>query len=147
MRRIQQAVESCPEEEGGRTSESDEERRKADARVAKIQQCQEILSNQDQQICTYLEEKLHIYAELGELSGFEDVHLEPHLLIKPDPGEPPQAASLLAAALREAESLQVAVKASKLADVSQPSEEGPGGAVLADTLSAQDAPASPTACK
>ncbi|KAF6123085.1 Rho guanine nucleotide exchange factor 28 [Phyllostomus discolor] len=102
MRRIQQAVESCPEEEGGRTSESDEERRKAEARVAKIQQCQEILCNQDQQICTYLEEKLHIYAELGELSGFEDVHLEPHLLIKPDPGEPPQAASLLAAALKEA---------------------------------------------
>ena len=31
---------SCPEEEGGRTSESDEERRKAEARVAKIQQCQ-----------------------------------------------------------------------------------------------------------
>ena len=61
----------------------------------------EILSNQDQQICTYLEEKLHIYAELGELSGFEDVHLEPHLLIKPDPGEPPQAASFLAAALKE----------------------------------------------
>lgn len=61
----------------------------------------ELLCNQDQQICTYLEEKLHIYAELGELSGFEDVHLEPHLLIKPDPGEPPQAASLLAAALKE----------------------------------------------
>ncbi|KAM6224337.1 rho guanine nucleotide exchange factor 28 [Rhynchocyon petersi] len=106
MRRIQQAVESCPEEEGGRTSESDEERRKAEARVAKIQQCQEILSNQDQQICKYLEEKLHIYAELGELSGFEDVHLEPHLLIKPDPKEPPQAASLLAAALKEGKLLQ-----------------------------------------
>ncbi|MEJ1275603.1 Rho guanine nucleotide exchange factor (GEF) 28 [Cricetulus griseus] len=145
MRRIQQAVESCPEEEGGRTSESDEERRKAEARVAKIQQCQEILTNQDQQICTYLEEKLHIYAELGELSGFEDVHLEPHLLIKPDPGEPPQAASLLAAALKEAESLQVAVKASKMGDVSQSSEEGSGGAVLTDRLSSQDAPASPTA--
>ncbi|ERE81473.1 rho-guanine nucleotide exchange factor-like protein [Cricetulus griseus] len=166
MRRIQQAVESCPEEEGGRTSESDEERRKAEARVAKIQQCQEILTNQDQQICTYLEEKLHIYAELGELSGFEDVHLEPHLLIKPDPGEPPQAASLLAAALKEgklfsltdsecvywapthvthAESLQVAVKASKMGDVSQSSEEGSGGAVLTDMLSSQDAPASPTA--
>uniref|UniRef100_A0A2K5VLA9 Rho guanine nucleotide exchange factor 28 n=1 Tax=Macaca fascicularis TaxID=9541 RepID=A0A2K5VLA9_MACFA len=102
MRRIQQAVESCPEEKGGRTSESDEDKRKAEARVAKIQQCQEMLTNQDQQICAYLEEKLHIYAELGELSGFEDVHLEPHLLIKPDPGEPPQAASLLAAALKEA---------------------------------------------
>ncbi|XP_028727531.1 rho guanine nucleotide exchange factor 28 isoform X2 [Peromyscus leucopus] len=145
MRRIQQAVESCPEEEGGGTSESDEERRKAEARVAKIQQCQEILSNQDQQICTYLEEKLHIYAELGELSGFEDVHLEPHLLIKPDPGEPPQAASLLAAALREAESLQVAVKASKMGDGSQASEEGSGGAVLTDPLSSHDVPASPTA--
>ncbi|XP_028646039.1 rho guanine nucleotide exchange factor 28 isoform X1 [Grammomys surdaster] len=145
MRRIQQAVESCPEEDGGRTSESDEERRKAEARLAKIQQCQEILSNQDQQICTYLEEKLHIYAELGELSGFEDVHLEPHLLIKPDPGEPPQAASLLAAALKEAESLQVAVKASKMGDVSQSSEEGPGGAVLTDTPSTQDEAASPTA--
>ncbi|XP_057396587.1 rho guanine nucleotide exchange factor 28 isoform X5 [Balaenoptera acutorostrata] len=145
MRRIQQAVESCPEEEGGRTSESDEERRKAEARVAKIQQCQEILSNQDQQICTYLEEKLHIYAELGELSGFEDVHLEPHLLIKPDPGEPPQAASLLAAALKEAESLQVAVKASQMSDACQSPKEGCGEPALQDVFSSQDAPGSPTA--
>ncbi|XP_059999098.1 LOW QUALITY PROTEIN: rho guanine nucleotide exchange factor 28 [Lagenorhynchus albirostris] len=145
MRRIQQAVESCPEEEGGRTSESDEERRKAEARVAKIQQCQEILSNQDQQICTYLEEKLHIYAELGELSGFEDVHLEPHLLIKPDPGEPPQAASLLAAALKEAESLQVAVKASQTSDVCQSPKEGCGEPALQDVFSSRDAPGSPTA--
>ncbi|XP_073658309.1 rho guanine nucleotide exchange factor 28 isoform X5 [Tursiops truncatus] len=145
MRRIQQAVESCPEEEGGRTSESDEERRKAEARVAKIQQCQEILSNQDQQICTYLEEKLHIYAELGELSGFEDVHLEPHLLIKPDPGEPPQAASLLAAALKEAESLQVAVKASQTSDMCQSPKEGCGEPALQDVFSSRDAPGSPTA--
>ncbi|XP_037385481.1 rho guanine nucleotide exchange factor 28-like, partial [Talpa occidentalis] len=144
MRRIQQAVESCPEEEGGRTSESDEERRKAEARVAKIQQCQEILSNQDQQICTYLEEKLHIYAELGEMSGFEDVHLEPHLLIKPDPGEPPQAASLLAAALKEAESLQVAVKASQVGDACQSSEED-GGEAASDPLHSLEAPGSPTA--
>ncbi|XP_070089548.1 rho guanine nucleotide exchange factor 28 isoform X10 [Equus caballus] len=146
MRRIQQAVESCPEEEGGRASESDEEKRKAEARVARIQQCQEILSTQDQQICTYLEEKLNIYAELGELSGFEDVHLEPHLLIKPDPGEPPQAASLLAAALKEAESLQVAVKASQMGDACPSSEEGCGEAALTDTLSSQDVPGLPTAC-
>ncbi|KAK1345187.1 hypothetical protein QTO34_013897 [Cnephaeus nilssonii] len=144
MRRIQQAVESCPEEEGGRTSESDEERRKAEARVAKIQQCQEILCNQDQQICTYLEEKLHIYAELGELSGFEDVHLEPHLLIKPDPGEPPQAASLLAAALKEAESLQVAVKASQVGDACQSPEDGCGEAALPEVPSCE-APGPPTA--
>ncbi|XP_068846473.1 rho guanine nucleotide exchange factor 28 isoform X1 [Capricornis sumatraensis] len=145
MRRIQQAVESCPEEEGGRTSESDEERRKAEARVAKIQQCQEILSNQDQQICTYLEEKLHIYAELGELSGHQDVHLEPHLLIQTDPGEPPQAASLLAAALKEAESLQVAVKASQMSDACQSPEEGCGEPALPDVLNSQDAPGSSTA--
>ncbi|XP_026895898.1 rho guanine nucleotide exchange factor 28 isoform X1 [Acinonyx jubatus] len=145
MRRIQQAVESCPEEEGGRTSESDEERRKAEARVARIQQCQEILSNQDQQICTYLEEKLHIYAELGELSGLEDVHLEPHLLIKPDPGEPPQASSLVAAALKEAESLQVAVKASQTGDACQSSEEGCGESALTDTLGPPDVPGSSTA--
>ncbi|XP_069412285.1 rho guanine nucleotide exchange factor 28 isoform X4 [Ovis canadensis] len=145
MRRIQQAVESCPEEEGGRTSESDEERRKAEARVAKIQQCQEILSNQDQQICTYLEEKLHIYAKLGELSGYQDVHLEPHLLIQTDPGESPQAASLLAAALKEAESLQVAVTASQMSDVCQPPEEGCGEPALPDVLNSQDAPGLSTA--
>ncbi|XP_045141160.1 rho guanine nucleotide exchange factor 28 [Echinops telfairi] len=144
MRRIQQAVESCPEEEGGRTSELDEERRKAEARAAKIQQCQELLSNQDQQICTYLEEKLHIYAELGELSGFEEVHLEPHLLIKPDPGEPPQAASLLAAALKEAESLQVAVKASRVGDVSPPSEESCVEPGLTDALGSGAGPAPPS---
>ncbi|XP_048224386.1 rho guanine nucleotide exchange factor 28 isoform X2 [Perognathus longimembris pacificus] len=142
MRQIQQAVESCPEEEGGRTSESDEDRRKAEARLAKIQQCQEILSNQDQQICTYLEEKLHIYAELGELSGYKDVHLEPHLLIKPDPGEPPQAASLLAAALKEAESLQVAVKASQ-GDGTQPSEEACGEPASQDVPSRPLAPLVP----
>lgn len=66
----------------------------------------ESLSNQDQQICSYLEEKLRIYAELGDMCGFEDVHVEPHLLIKPDTGETPQAASLLAAALREGEFAQ-----------------------------------------
>lgn len=46
-----------------------------------------------------------------------------------------------------AESLQVAVKASKMSDVSQSSEEGPGGAVLMDTPSTQGEPASQTACK
>ncbi|KAH0628030.1 hypothetical protein JD844_008693 [Phrynosoma platyrhinos] len=108
MRQVQEAVESCPEEEG-KMSESDEDRRIAEARSAKIQKCQVILSNQDQQICNCLEEKLNIYAKLGDMSGFEDVHVEPHLLIKPDSGETPQVASLLAAALKEAESLHMAV--------------------------------------
>uniref|UniRef100_A0A8C6ZVP5 PH domain-containing protein n=1 Tax=Nothoprocta perdicaria TaxID=30464 RepID=A0A8C6ZVP5_NOTPE len=111
MRHIQDAVESCPEEEEeGKMSESDEDRRIAEAKASRIQKCQESLSNQDQQICSYLEDKLRIYAELGDMSGFEDVHVEPHLLIKPDSGETPQAASLLAAALREGEFIVQAIQ-------------------------------------
>ncbi|KAM6227507.1 rho guanine nucleotide exchange factor 28 isoform 7-T8 [Spheniscus humboldti] len=124
MRHIQDAVESCPEEEEeGKMSESDEDRRIAEAKASRIQKCQESLNNQDQQICSYLEEKLHIYAELGDMSGFEDVHVEPHLLIKPDSGETPQAASLLAAALREVESLHVAVTTSQVNETDRSPEE------------------------
>ncbi|KAM6035524.1 rho guanine nucleotide exchange factor 28 isoform 3-T4 [Theristicus caerulescens] len=124
MRHIQDAVESCPEEEEeGKMSESDEDRRIAEAKASRIQKCQESLSNQDQQICSYLEEKLHIYAELGDMSGFEDVHVEPHLLIKSDSGETPQAASLLAAALREVESLHVAVMTSQVSETDRSPEE------------------------
>ncbi|XP_075597284.1 rho guanine nucleotide exchange factor 28 isoform X3 [Balearica regulorum gibbericeps] len=123
MRHIQDAVESCPEEqEEGKISESDEDRRIAEAKASRIQKCQESLSNQDQQICSYLEEKLHIYAELGDMHGFEDVHVEPHLLIKPDSGETPQAASLLAAALREVESLHVAVTTSQVSETDKSEE-------------------------
>ncbi|NXT65611.1 ARG28 factor, partial [Chaetops frenatus] len=110
MRHIQEAVESCPEEEEEvKVSESDEDRRIAEAKAHRIQKYQESLSSQDQQICSYLEEKLRICAELGHMCEFGDVHVEPHLLIKPDSGEVPQAASLLAAALREVESLHVSV--------------------------------------
>ncbi|XP_059690401.1 rho guanine nucleotide exchange factor 28 [Gavia stellata] len=124
MRHIQDAVQSCPEEEEeGKMSESDEDRRIAEAKAFRIQKYQESLSNQDQQICSYLEEKLHIYAELGDMSGFEDVHVEPHLLIKPDSGETPQAASLLAAALREVESLHVAVTTSQVSETDTSPEE------------------------
>uniref|UniRef100_A0A8B9B7W4 Rho guanine nucleotide exchange factor 28 n=1 Tax=Anser brachyrhynchus TaxID=132585 RepID=A0A8B9B7W4_9AVES len=124
MRHIQDAVESCPEEqEEGKTNESDEDRRIAEAKASRIQKCQESLSNQDQQICSCLEDKLHIYAQLVYTNKFEDVHVEPHLLIKPDSGETPQAASLLAAALREVESLRVAVTSSQVSETDRSSEE------------------------
>ncbi|XP_061476988.1 rho guanine nucleotide exchange factor 28 isoform X2 [Rhineura floridana] len=133
MRQIQEAVESCPEEEG-KMSESDEDRRIAEARSAKIQKCQVILSNQDQQICSYLEDKLNIYAKLGDMSGFEDVHVEPHLLIKPDSGETPQVASLLAAALKEAENLHMAVTVLQTNDSSHSTEERTGEFNLTEHL-------------
>ncbi|XP_041282877.1 rho guanine nucleotide exchange factor 28 isoform X10 [Onychostruthus taczanowskii] len=123
MRHIQEAVESCPEEEAVKMSESDEDRRIAEAKAYRIQKYQESLSNQDQQICSYLEEKLHIYAELADMCGFDDVHVEPHLLIKPDSGETPQAASLLAAALREVESLHIAVTTSQVSEETDRSPE------------------------
>ncbi|XP_063176171.1 rho guanine nucleotide exchange factor 28 isoform X3 [Chroicocephalus ridibundus] len=124
MRHIQDAVESCPEEEEeGKMSESDEDRRIAEAKAYRIQKCQESLSNQDQQICSYLEEKLHICAELGDIYGFEGVRVEPHLLIKPDSGETPQAALFLAAALREVENLHVALMASQVSETEPSSEK------------------------
>uniref|UniRef100_A0A8D0FWB6 PH domain-containing protein n=1 Tax=Strix occidentalis caurina TaxID=311401 RepID=A0A8D0FWB6_STROC len=110
MRHIQDAVESCPQEEEGKMNESDEDRHIAEAKASRIQKCQESLNNQDHQICSYLEEKLRIYAELGGVSGFEDVHVEPHLLIKPNSGETPQAASLVAAALREGKFIVQAIQ-------------------------------------
>uniref|UniRef100_A0A7M4DWX6 Rho guanine nucleotide exchange factor 28 n=1 Tax=Crocodylus porosus TaxID=8502 RepID=A0A7M4DWX6_CROPO len=137
MRKIQDAVESCPEEEG-KSSEPDEDRRIAEAKVAKIQKCQESLNNQDQQICNYLEDKLRIYAELGDMCGFEDVHVEPHLLIKPDSGETPQSATLLATALREVESLRVAVASSQLNEANMSPEESAGEYSLKHTLGTND---------
>uniref|UniRef100_A0A669Q4N1 Rho guanine nucleotide exchange factor 28 n=1 Tax=Phasianus colchicus TaxID=9054 RepID=A0A669Q4N1_PHACC len=139
MRHIQDAVESCPEEqEEGKMGEFDEDRRIAEAKACKIQKCQESLSNQDQQICSCLEDKLHIYAELVDMSGFEDVHVEPHLLIKPDYGETPQVASLLVAALREVESLRVAVTSSQVNETDRSSEENTEELSLKHRLSASE---------
>ncbi|XP_035801941.2 rho guanine nucleotide exchange factor 28 isoform X4 [Amphiprion ocellaris] len=107
MRLIREAVESCPEEEEEYTSESEEEKRAAEARFQKIQKLQESLTIQDQQICSNLEEKLQIYAELSALSGRTYASLvEPRLLVQPHSEELPQAAVLLAAALQEAENLK-----------------------------------------
>ncbi|XP_067107112.1 rho guanine nucleotide exchange factor 28 [Osmerus mordax] len=107
MRLIREAVESCPEEEEETTSESEEEKRAAEARVQKITKLQESLGSQDQQICSSLEEKLQVYAQLSALSARgEEPHPKPRLLVQPHSEEVPQAAVLLTAALREAEHLR-----------------------------------------
>ncbi|NXC00461.1 ARG28 factor, partial [Orthonyx spaldingii] len=140
MRHIQEAVESCPEkeEEEVKMSESDEDRRIAEAKAFRIQKYQESLSNRDQQICSCLEEKLRIYAELGDMCGFDDVHIEPHLLIKPDSGESPQAASLLAAALREVESLHVTVTTPQVSETDRSPEESTGELTVKCTVTASE---------
>ncbi|XP_070402307.1 rho guanine nucleotide exchange factor 28 isoform X2 [Nothobranchius furzeri] len=112
MRHIRQAVESCPEEEEEeeRCAETEEARQAAEVRVQTINKFQEKLFGQDQRICHSLEEKLHLYAELTELTlrPSEPVSHR-HLLVQPaqyiDSETPHQAASLLTDALREAENL------------------------------------------
>ncbi|XP_026210237.1 rho guanine nucleotide exchange factor 28 isoform X2 [Anabas testudineus] len=143
MRLIREAVESCPEEEEEYTSESEEEKRAAEARVQKIYKLQESLMSQDQQICSSLEEKLHIYTELSGLSGRTDPSLvEPRLLVQPDSEELPQAAVLLAAALQEAENLKATLSSKTcLPSSDSPETDTPDSvfpvspAPLVDTLS------------
>uniref|UniRef100_A0A3B3WXH3 Rho guanine nucleotide exchange factor (GEF) 28a n=1 Tax=Poecilia mexicana TaxID=48701 RepID=A0A3B3WXH3_9TELE len=125
MRLIREAVESCPEEPEEYASESEEEKRTAEARFQKILKIQESLTSQDQQICSSLEEKLQIYTELSALSGRTDGALvEPRLLVQPQSEDLPQAAALLAAALQEAENLKAALssKARSLSSHSQDSD-------------------------
>ncbi|XP_041436433.1 rho guanine nucleotide exchange factor 28 isoform X2 [Xenopus laevis] len=110
MRQIQEAVQSCPQEDEGKSCESDEDKRVAEARTVKAQKYQDTLTLHDQNICNTLEEKLQIYAELAALNAKSDMHLEPHLFIKADSGEIPQATALLATALKEAENLYATVK-------------------------------------
>ncbi|XP_029961075.1 rho guanine nucleotide exchange factor 28-like isoform X1 [Salarias fasciatus] len=112
MRHIRQAVESCPEEEDEeeRSAETEEARQAAEVKVQKITKFQETLLSQDQQICNSLEEKLQLYAELTELTLHSPEAVpHRHLLVQPgqytDCETPPQASSLLTAALREAENL------------------------------------------
>ncbi|XP_028458087.1 rho guanine nucleotide exchange factor 28 isoform X3 [Perca flavescens] len=123
MRLIREAVESCPEEEEEYTSESEEEKRAAEARIQKINKLQENLLSQDQRICSSLEEKLQVYAELAALSGRNEASLvQPRLLVQPHSEELPQAAVLLAAAVQEAENLK-ATLSSKACSPPSPSPD------------------------
>ncbi|KAI4893068.1 hypothetical protein NFI96_023827, partial [Prochilodus magdalenae] len=101
MRLIREAVVICHEKEDDTACESEEERRMAEAKVQKIHKLQESLCSQDQLICSGLEEKLQIYAELSAMAGHRDVGPEPRLLVRPGTDELPHAAVLLNAALKE----------------------------------------------
>ncbi|XP_075994725.1 rho guanine nucleotide exchange factor 28-like isoform X2 [Genypterus blacodes] len=117
MRHIRQAVESCPEEEeeDERNAETEEAKRVAEVRVQKISKFQETLLGQDQRICSSLEEKLQLYAELTELTLCSSSEPVPqrHLLVQTDTDAevPRQASTLLTAALKEAENLIVILRA------------------------------------
>ncbi|XP_072904404.1 rho guanine nucleotide exchange factor 28 isoform X2 [Hemitrygon akajei] len=122
MRLIRMAVESCPEEEEERLSEYEEDKRVSEARAARTRKFQERLGFQDQLICTCLEEKLQILADVIERCGSEETPQEAHLLIRPDTVEIPQAGFLMNAAVREVESLQAAMRSQPRSFVGQPLE-------------------------
>ncbi|KAG9355050.1 hypothetical protein JZ751_001763 [Albula glossodonta] len=171
MRLIREAVESpnaltpytlsCPEEEEERHSETEEDKRAAEARAHKIQRLQgererergresKTLSSQDQQICTGLEEKLKIYAELTGMSVGEDPLPENQLLVRPDSDEVPQATALLSAALREAEKLTSTLtsQSGSSPTVSQDSLAEPSSPVkLSNHSSFSSVQESPTDCE
>ncbi|KAJ8286995.1 hypothetical protein GJAV_G00045820 [Gymnothorax javanicus] len=130
MQLIREAVESCPEEEEQNASESEEERRASEARVQKIHKVQETLNSQDQQICSRLEEKLKIYAELAILSVREEPVPQPHLLVRPNPDEVPQGMALLSAALKEAENLTTTLT----------SQSSPSSCISLETLEEPSSP-------
>lgn len=65
----------------------------------------ESLCGHDQLICSSLEEKLHIYAELAAMVGHRNISPEPKLLVRSDTEELPNAAVLINAALKEGQIL------------------------------------------
>ncbi|XP_030225642.1 rho guanine nucleotide exchange factor 28 isoform X3 [Gadus morhua] len=143
MRHIRHAVESCPEEEEEeeRSTESEEARRASEARVQKIQKFQESLLSQDQQICSTLEEKLQLYAELTELTlGPGEPVTQRHLLVSPetDADTPRQASTLLTAAVKEAERLLNILQAGEAF-----SSQGPENCSYNSHGSIQESPSEP----
>ncbi|XP_056152814.1 rho guanine nucleotide exchange factor 28 isoform X2 [Lampris incognitus] len=150
MKHIRQAVESCPEEEEEeeRSAESEELKRVAEARVQKIHKFQETLLGQDQRICSSLEEKLQLYAELTELTlrSTEPVP-QRHLLVQLDTDVETsrQASTLLAAALKEAEKLIAILQTCDTSCIHNKSSPGRGPEFCSYTShgSIQESPSEP----
>ncbi|XP_059575615.1 rho guanine nucleotide exchange factor 18 isoform X1 [Alligator mississippiensis] len=109
MAHIRRAVESCPYEEEGTLNDTEEERRLAEARAAKLKEFQERLSTKDDLIMQRLIEKQQIYLEMFETNGFEDLSpgVGSRLLLKgTDSSENLQGEVILKSAVTEAENLQ-----------------------------------------
>ncbi|XP_073180517.1 rho guanine nucleotide exchange factor 18 isoform X6 [Lepidochelys kempii] len=108
MAQIRRAVESCPDEEEGTFSEPEEERRLAEARVAKLKEFQDRLSMKDDLILQSLNEKQQIYLEMSEMNGFEDLSqgARSKLLLRGETLENLQGEVILKSAVTEIENLQ-----------------------------------------
>ncbi|XP_067417255.1 rho guanine nucleotide exchange factor 18 isoform X2 [Emydura macquarii macquarii] len=127
MAHIRRAVESCPDEEEGTFSEPEEERRLAEARVAKLKEFQDRLSIKDDLIVQSLNEKQQIYLEMSEMNGFEDLSqgARSKLLLRGETLENLQGEVILKSAVTEIENLQNLIF-TQLANVTYHPEESCG---------------------
>nr|XP_058918592.1 rho guanine nucleotide exchange factor 18 isoform X4 [Kogia breviceps] len=106
MAHIRRAVESCPDEEEGPYSEAEEERKLIEARAVRLRDFQERLNIKDQQIAQSLSEKQHIYLEMAEMSGLEDLAPARLLFRGGEPPENLQGELILKSAMSENGSFQ-----------------------------------------
>eukprot|EP00069_Balaena_mysticetus_P005133 bmy_17834T0 len=106
MAHIRRAVESCPDEEEGPYSEAEEERKVLEARAVRLRDFQERLNIKDQQIAQSLSEKQHIYLEMAEMSGLEDLAPARLLFRGGDAPENLQGELILKSAMSEIEDIQ-----------------------------------------
>ncbi|XP_030395879.1 rho guanine nucleotide exchange factor 18 [Gopherus evgoodei] len=127
MAHIRRAVESCPDEEEGTFSEPEEERRLAEARIAKLKEFQDRLSMKDDLILQSLNEKQQIYLEMSEMNGFEDLSQgsRSRLLFRGETSENLQGEVILKSAVTEIENLQNLIF-TQLANVTCHSEDSCG---------------------
>ncbi|KAM7134699.1 rho guanine nucleotide exchange factor 18 isoform 3-T3 [Macrochelys suwanniensis] len=127
MAHIRRAVESCPDEEEETFSEPEEERRLAEARVAKLKEFQDRLSMKDDLILQSLNEKQQIYLEMSEMNGFEDLSqgARSKLLLRGETSENLQGEVILKSAVTEIENLQNLIF-TQLANVTYRSEDSCG---------------------
>ncbi|CAH7280326.1 Arhgef18 [Phodopus roborovskii] len=146
MAHIRRAVESCPDEEEGPFSET-EERKVTEARAMRLRDFQERLSLKDQLITQSLLEKQQIYLEMAELSGLEEsAHCRGLFRGVGDPSETLQGEQILRSAMSEIEGIQSLI-CRRLGSTSGQVEEGSVSAGLprrAETFGGYDSVGSPS---
>ncbi|XP_035315273.1 rho guanine nucleotide exchange factor 18 isoform X1 [Cricetulus griseus] len=146
MAHIRRAVESCPDEEEGPFSET-EERKMTEARTMRLRDFQERLSLKDQMIAQSLLEKQQIYLEMAELSGLEEsAHCRGLFRGGGDPSETLRGEQILRSAMSEIEGIQSLI-CRQLGSTSGQVEEGGVSAGLprrAETFGGYDSVGSPS---
>ncbi|XP_019523197.1 PREDICTED: rho guanine nucleotide exchange factor 18 [Hipposideros armiger] len=133
MAHIRRAVESCPDEEEGPFSEAEEERKVVEARAMRLRDFQERLNLKDQQIAQSLSEKQHIYLEMAEISGLEDLAQSRLLFRGGDPSENLQGELILKLAMTEIEDIQSLI-CRRLGNTNSQAEDGGGSMGLSPAM-------------